>query len=220
MKVGIFGDSFAANRIGNDTKSWVDIIAEKYKVTNYAQAGTSLFYSISLFEQYQHTFDKVIFVVTSPGRILLDNFNNKSLSISGLGHSESLISRTTDLVELKTLHAVCDYYLYVQNYNFEKYVHRLMTEQIKRTRPDTVLIPAGDKLDDIFVGASMCDIETKENNAWGGERVIDTRHCHMTAENNAIFAIKVEEWLNGKPVQINLDDFVTPMNREFYLNNE
>ena len=218
MKIGIFGDSYAANRIENDTKSWVDIIAEKYEVTNYASAGTSLFYSMSIFEQYQHRFDKVIFVVTSPGRLLLDNANNRSLSIAGLRDCETKIENTSNPFELKILHAVRDYYIYVQNYNFNKYVHRLMIEKIKRIRPDTVLIPASlEKFDDIFSGASMCDIELKENNAWGIGGIIDYRHCHMTAENNAIFATKVEEWLNGKPVQINLDDFVTPMNREFYL---
>ena len=39
----------------------------------------------------------------------------------------------------------------------------------------------------------------------------------MTAENNAIFADKVEEWINGAPVYINVDDFVAPANKEFYL---
>lgn len=38
-----------------------------------------------------------------------------------------------------------------------------------------------------------------------------------TAENNAIFASKVDEWISGSPVYINVDDFVTPTNKEFYL---
>jgi hypothetical protein len=69
----------------------------------------------------------------------------------------------------------------------------------------------------------MLYIYAKENTAWNlaGETVIeeynDIRNCHMTTENNVIFADKADKWINGEPVHINLDDFVTTTNKDFYL---
>ena len=38
----------------------------------------------------------------------------------------------------------------------------------------------------------------------------DIRHCHMTPQNNLIFANMVKEWLLGNPFVFSLDKFVIP----------
>ena len=244
MKIGIFGDSFATNFIpeieaeSNTTASWVDIIAGKFETTNYARSGSSLYYSMTHFEKHQSKFDKLIFVITNPGRILLstERYSGDKLintSIAGIRHCENRLNRLkhelsnthksspSHLHELTVMQAIMDYYLYVQNDEFDMYIQRLMIQQIKKIRPDTLLIPgARNSFADSVVIPTLIDIQIKENEFWEIQHhdlKKDIRHCHMTAENNAILAVKIEEWLNGVPVQINLDDFATPSNKEFYL---
>jgi len=210
MKIGIFGDSYASNVENNSTLSWVDLLQEKYTVVNHASSGTSLFFSLMLFEKYQDNFDKIIFVVTCPGRILLDNtscLDSDARSITGLRNCEYKIATLKlSQKEMTVYNAVKDYFLYVQNSQFDSYVHNLMVEEIKRKRPDAILIPS---FRDSFNGVtvSMRDIQQKED----GMNYIqeDKRHCHMSENNNKIFAAKVEEWLHGKLVSIELDDFIT-----------
>jgi hypothetical protein len=67
----------------------------------------------------------------------------------------------------------------------------------------------------------MCDIQLKENLAWGitDHAKTDVRNSHMTIRNNEIFAEKVIDWLNGGVAEINLDDFISPSMEEkaFYF---
>jgi hypothetical protein len=208
MKVGVFGDSYASNVEGNSTLSWVELLGKKYNVTNYSSSGTSLFFSMQLFEEYQAKYDKIIFLVTCPGRILLDEtscVNQGARSITGLRNCEYKIdSLDLSQEDLTVYNAVKDYFLYVQNAEYDSYVHNLMVEEIKRKRPDTILIPS---FKDSFNGVtnSMRDVQEKED----GMNYVqeDSRHCHMSETNNKIFASKVEEWLAGIPVSINLDDY-------------
>lgn len=210
MKIGIFGDSYASNVQNNSTLSWVDLLQENHTVVNYAVSGTSLYFSLMLFEKNQSNFDKIIFVVTCPGRILLDNFLNLPLglrSITGLRNCEyKMDTLNLSQEELAVYTAVRDYFLYVQNAEYDSYVHNLMVDEIKRKRPDTILIPS---FKDSFngVSVSMRDIQAKEDDMNYVQE--DSRHCHMSEANNKIFAAKVQEWLAGNPVNINLDDFTT-----------
>jgi len=210
MNIGIFGDSYASNTADNPTLSWVDWLRTKYTVTNYAVSGTSLFFSLMLFEKNQADFDRIIFVVTCPGRILLDDsscLGSGARSITGLRNCEYKIN-TLDLSkeELTVYNAVKDYFLYVQNSQFDSYVHNLMVEEIKRKRPDVILIPS---FKDSFngVSVSMRDIQEKEDGMIYVQE--DTRHCHMSESNNKMFASKVEDWLAGNPVRIDIDDYTT-----------
>jgi hypothetical protein len=208
MKIGVFGDSYASNVEDNSTLSWVDILGKKYDVVNYSSSGTSLFFSMQLFEEHQKKYDKIIFLVTCPGRILLDEtscINQGARSITGLRNCEYKIS-TLDLSKEATIvfNAVKDYFLYVQNSQFDSYVHNLMVEEIKRKRPDVILIPSfKDSFNDVAM--SVRDIQEKED----GMNYVqeDRRHCHMSEINNKTFASKVEKWLAGSPVDINLDDY-------------
>ena len=221
MRIGIFGDSYSANTENNNTKSWTDHLKEKHDVVNYSVSGSSLFFSLRLFENNHALYDKIIFVVTCPGRWLLDDnsaVREKLKLITGLRNCEfKMNTLSLSIEELTVYKAVKDYFLHVQNTQFDNYVHNLMVEEIKRKRPDVILIPS---FIDSFnnVTASIRDIQAKEDKAWGVEYVQeDTRHCHMTEENNKIFASKVEKWLDGEQVNIDINDYVTPPNKEFYI---
>jgi hypothetical protein len=205
----------------NPTPGWPDILAKKYNVENSSQPGSSLYYSVDLFLRKQTMFDKIIFIATDVGRLTLSTLNMRKKFIPNHHNAVALKEVfKNDTIFLKTLDAAIGYFEYIQNVNYDKLVHNLMLEEVKRVRPDAIVLEAfgSPNFDSIF------QIQLKEEIAWNYSPIVssfnDRRNCHMTVENNAIFAEKVEEWLHGAPVKINLDDFVTPMNKEFYLKNE
>lgn len=247
IKIAVFGDSFADRCYPNKTLSWVDHLAKKYSVDNYAVSGSSLYYSISKFQEHHSQYDKVLFVVTTLGRILLPkhscfegDFDHERCLTSlwstdfFVNEYENMLAQPNSVIsdyeknkikqKIIIWKAAEDYFKYISNPAYDEYVHRLMLNDIIPTRPDTILIPAFSKnfIKDKRV-FSMHDIQMKENIAWGINPAIsyrsDIRNCHLTAENNEIFAQKAEEWINGAPVTINLDDFVNPSmeSRKFYI---
>lgn len=88
MKILIAGDSFAAEW-PNATKGWVNLLANRYEVTNLAQAGVSEY---KIYKQLSsvnlNTFDCIIVSHTSPSRI---HTRNHPLHTSGFHKDCDLI---------------------------------------------------------------------------------------------------------------------------------
>jgi len=82
MKIAVFGDSF-----GDDYNlwpdpylgvgpSWIDYLRnQNIEIDNYSCGGASLFYGYQRFISTYQKYDKVIFLVTSPGRISVPKGN-------------------------------------------------------------------------------------------------------------------------------------------------
>ena len=73
MKIAIFGCSYTHGlpEIENGI-SWVKILSTKYpniQFDNYAFMGSSVLFQINLFKQLKFKYDKIIFQITTPGRI-------------------------------------------------------------------------------------------------------------------------------------------------------
>jgi hypothetical protein len=223
MKIGVFGDSFAALQ-RNTTLSWVDILAEKYSVTNHAIVGSNLYYSVEEFKKHHSNYDKIIFIVTQPGRLRASKVLPLDIDQQFIQRFIFNFSHGLEASKYQKLawEAANQYYLYLQDINHDRYIHNLMLKDIKEIRPDIILIPG---FLDSWYGAdhAMFRIVLKENTAWdlGQSTIIenykDLRNCHMIAENNFIFAEKAKQWLSGQPVYINLDEFVTTTDKDFYL---
>lgn len=230
MKIGIFGDSFAKLKF-NPTLAWYEILAQKYDVTNYGWPGSTMFYSVEHFKRHHHEYDKVIYIITQPGRIQFSEDIAEDLSESFIPSNSQLafleyreLQKTYPNNErLKTIAAAHYYFLYLQNWNYEVYIQELMVQDIMAMRSDTILIDGFPQSRPTSTATNNLQaISDKEADYWGynGQRPTpekDIRNCHFTVENNEIFAGKVEEWLNGKSVHINPDEFVTPNNKEFYI---
>jgi hypothetical protein len=226
MKIGVFGDSFASPSKLNPSPSWLDILSAEYDITNFAIEGSNLFYSAEQIKKVHEDYDKLILVVTQPGRLKISNWipvdSIKDKFITGK-FDYKFLNKNNSSITASYLEAGNQYYTYLQDTTYDNYVHDLIIKDICNTRPDVILIPAFlDSWIDIK-GYSMHHIFLKENTAWNLDwkatiaQFTDTRNCHMIAENNQIFATKAKEWLNGKHVHINLDDFVTTTNKDFYL---
>jgi len=225
MKIGVFGDSFAILKL-NPTPTWVDILSEKYDVTNYAVTGSNLYYSINEIKKHHDQYDKIILVVTEPGRLKVADHIPLGLSqqfINGPLDQKYIHRKSLNEYERLVWEAANQYYSCLQDDDYERYIHNLMLTEIKTIRPDIVLIPAFLNSWYNVSGGTMIYIYHKENTAWNFDsttvvtQYTDNRNCHMTAENNAIFANKVEKWLDGELVYIDLNDFVTTTDKDFYL---
>lgn len=230
MKIAVFGDSFACRIPYNKTPSWVDLLSMQHDVTNFAEQGSSLFYSLRLFLESQSNFDKVIFVITTPGRLHLEgplHLDKMDQFVAGLASVEFKLANLEKkqhkhFFKYRLFNALKEYYALIQNTDYDRHVHYLMVNEIKSIRPDAILIPtAATSMSDYKGQYTMDDISKYEISAWdstvGDIRPRDTRNSHMTVENNEIFFKHVLRWLDGQSVVIDLKNFVQPMNKEFYF---
>ena len=226
MKIGVFGDSFASPSELNPSPNWLDILSTDYNITNYALQGSNLYFSVDLIKKNHLEYDKIILVVTSPGRLKIANWipvdrpeDRFIISITDY----RFLNKNYDTITASYLEAGNQYYTYLQDITYDSYIHNLMIKDVCSLRSDIILIPAFlDSLLDVK-GYSMHHIFLKENTAWNLDwkatisQFTDVRNCHMISENNQIFATKAKEWIDGKPVHIDLNDFVTTTNKDFYL---
>ena len=214
MKIGIFGDSFAARpsnaHVPKDKTFWVDVIGQVHNVDNFGKAGTNLYWSYNLFKENYHKFDLVIFVVTGFGRYYIPNadhhtvkhaFNiaqienlltNGKPGISKSGEDDSYSDH--DLTILKTLR---DYKLYVEDDIQSAVFHELLLDKIKSIAPNVILIPSWtgclDPLKEVheidlgyngLLDVSLIDMNYCEISFQTITN--DKRFAHMSPENNMI----------------------------------
>jgi hypothetical protein len=231
-KLAVFGDSFAYSTMHEDEVGrrimWTDVLKEKYDVTNYGRAGSNLYFSYTEFLKNQHLYDYVVLVITGPGRLLIPkdslyepHQDTHFRFLCNYHTAEQHLKEIKNLPEhkhtVRVIEAARDYFLYIQDLEYEICIHKLLIKEILNVRPTTILIPA-------FVNSwvdgpynwHMFQIMKKEHQAWGFDDIVpdekykDYRTCHMTEENNIIFANVVSRWIEGEPINLNLDEFVTP----------
>lgn len=227
IKIGIYGDSFGAGFAHKISKSmqdhvayigdsWVEILSKTYQVTNYCEFSSSLVHSANTFVNTHHLYDKVMFLVTCPGRITMGFPNDRQplphfISYDSAKRWESIAKKDGWLTELNS---VINYYLYVYSPEYEKLIHQSLVDKIKSIRDDVIVIPNfHDSFEHIHCN-TLDDIFNMENTEWQVSYPIfdyDLRKCHLTKENNEILASHAVKWLNGDKVVINVDDFVKPL---------
>ena len=240
IKLAIFGDSFAhdtgpqwLDKWADIGPSWIDHLqyTNKYSITNFAISGTSIYWSKKLFDQHHTNFDKIIFVVTFPSRrITFDKlpegckqtattFYNAASVFNIIENKKQFNSY--NLIEKTFLMAVRDYYLYIQNDHFDNTMHSLILDDIKKQRPDAILIPAFPSsipsLDESG-SSTLLDISQKDTLYFGLGEIMpnsaelhDARKCHMNEENHKILADQMIKFLQGDLVYLNKNDFVNPV---------
>lgn len=230
MKIGIFGDSYAVDKKLNPTDSWIDVLRKHFEVEVYAEPASSLFFSVSNFKQHNQKYDKNIFIVTMPGRIKIsDRVPILQRHVAGIPNTDwhlERVKKENSPVTFKVYQAVLDYYNYIQDDLFDDYVHSLMLEDIKTINQNTIFIPA---FKNSFPGkntiTSLFDVYLKENKKFNihsfSLNLEDIRNCHMTYENNLILGNKIVNCIKtGVDLELVLDDFVEPDNKEFYIKEQ
>lgn len=237
MKIGIYGDSFGSGFAFNVSQSgkqylsyigldWTEILASKYAVTNYSAFSSSLVYSADLLKSTHQLYDKVILLVTHPGRVTMGfpSENQPTPHFVNYEYSKLWYDRAKKEKWLTELNSVLDYYIYIYQEDHVNLIHNSLVDYCKKLRPDIMLVPNFNNSFENIVGNTLTDVFAMENTAWNIEYPIfeyDMRKCHMTKENNEILANLAVKWLNGDSVILDVNDFVKPvLSKEFYIFEE
>lgn len=150
-KLAIYGDSFTDPYIIDDESihlkntAWVNLLKSDYDVTLYGKAGSSIYYSFSLFKKTYHLYDKILFLPTSHTRwpVAIDN-NRFYPGLSTVTQDINTLSLLRNTFRTnKQLHALKGFYQYLLTESMEESMKdwsRLMINDIKHTRSDTVFI--------------------------------------------------------------------------------
>jgi hypothetical protein len=231
MKIAVFGDSFAGTIIDVNA-AWPDMIGGRYTLQNFAEGGTSLYWSIEKLIEKHEDFDTILFFVTSPGRIQIakqiipPNDPVEFSYISGFTDACFKLNRINTFpragIELEfwknAYQAGVDYYKFFHSEKKEIFLHQLLVDKIKDIRPDTIIINSftAEKI-------GINEIYKMENLAWDitpeeiNKIYYDKRSCHMTAKNNEIFSKEIESYLLGSresDFEIRLEKFAAPTSEE------
>ena len=240
----ILGDSFAHTREELPEfsgKAWTKLLEEgnDYRVMNRAIGGSSLYYSYIEFNLLHQEFDKVMLVITQPGRLYCPIIGETNRLHTSSSHHTGVFwieqnkdrikkEQSHNIAAIKQLDAIRDYFLYLLDWEKDKEMNQLMLEDIKRKRPDIVLVPAFqaswktlprptswlDQISDMEMkhyGITHDDLNRKNGQA-------DCRKCHMSERNNQILFEKSLKWLKGEPVEFDISEFEIPTEpREKYF---
>jgi hypothetical protein len=227
MKIGIFGDSFADDRtmwvehFKDVGPSWIDYLRDQnIEIDNYAFGGSGLYFSYEKFISNFQKYDKIIFLVTSPGRISLPDKDGKYSHWYGPAMVEKDLATCFDYNKKVRLNAVRDYFMYVKNDKFDNLVHDLLIENISKKHDSMLMIPSfiysriRSPMPFIKISefeAAFCNLTDVLPHSQGLQ---DARKCNICEENNLMVAEEVFNWV--KTYKFNLDPkkFNTPT-REF-----
>lgn len=217
MKIAIFGDSYAAS---TGPTSWGSLLStmNNCEVKNFAVRGTSLFYSYLKFIENYKNFDIVIFLVTAPGRLY-----HAEQSIPNLFSAEYRLKNGPHSPEVEVLiKASVEYYLHLQNSEFDNFVHLSIIEKIvklsKENSKKLIMLPSMGETknmeimphsgQDFFVDWINIEERNYFNIPHHGMSYERTRlQNHITDTNNLVFARLLTRIVNGEEFKIDRTDF-------------
>lgn len=218
MKIAIYGDSFGANPIGVKDyslypyikESWWEILATKYNIKNFCEWSASLLFSLDQFISTHENYDKVIFLVTHPGRITVKDTTTYRHFVN---YEYSTFWRKTAKEQgwNDLLDAVLSYYKYIQNDNVEKLQHQSYLSHLKSVRKDIHLIPCFRH--SFNTQFSLCDIFDKEQAYWNVKydvNKLDIRKGHLTNNNHEILASIFEKTIQYNVFNPTIEMFKNP----------
>jgi len=204
--LAIFGDSFSDPRWTENSwyKSWPELLADKYDVTNFSLSGTSMWWSYKQFKENYNKFDQCIFVPTMPGRVHIESLDRH------LNFNETTWPKWfgMNFGEL--------WFKYFYSKEREECFQELMIKEIFLT-PNTLVIPAfaesiagtnGDTEWTLCHYADMEIIHYGMKHAGDNER----RKCHLSTENNQMIFNKIITALStgANRLQLSKEDYVVP----------
>lgn len=218
MKIAIYGDSFGTDPIGVKDyslypyveKSWWEMLSQKYQVTNYCEWSASLLFSLDQFIKTHQNYDKVIFLVTHPRRISL-NDNGKFRHF--VNYEYSTLWKQTAKKEgwSNILDAVLNYFKYIEDESYSNLQHNSYLNYIKTIRSDITLIPCfEDSFENNFC---LFDIFNLEQQHWKIDydvAKLDIRKGHLTNPNHKLLYKIFDNLIQTGKFDANIEMFTQP----------
>lgn len=219
MKIGLFGDSFACKEMRthkkyaghsgfkNIGKPWFEYLP--YDITSFGESGSDLYYSYNLYLKNRHKFDKNIFIATSPGRLSIKNLENQYLH-----YNSHVVSRKHKIKAGGVKDSVIGYFTYIFDDDKEESICNLIKKDISQDK-DCLLVEG-------FGPNGLVSLFYMENKIWNitfkdnhNPSLTDFRYCHMTEQNNIIFAKQIQDCIdNNNQYVFDLKKFAEPRMEE------
>lgn len=198
--VGVFGDSFTDTDDDQSYTTW----ASRY--TSYGKNGSDIYYSYLQFLEHHEKHDKIIFAVTDYNRHSRV-YNDEWKHFSDPSTLEMRLKWAETYEDIKVYETMFNLFKYVisNNNSRELGIAKVLINEIKRIRPDTLFIrlfentPGPDVLyllkisklekGDIHIG------DWRDKSYYG---MVDNRLQHLTRESHEVITNEIEKaWANG-----------------------
>lgn len=212
MRVAIFGDSWGDVRssyvLQKDQDPWVVTLGKKYDITNFCEAGSSVYFSTENFLEHYKNFDKVIFLISDCARRYLPEHSGIQSGPEILRHIKfnspemlrESVEQTTRNKEIQL--AIELYYRYIENDKQDKYYHQLILNDIQSKLPPDKLLMLEycyyiSKKEDMYYQSLGYDVNL----------FMERKNCHMTHTNNHRMAELIDQWLtNPESVKLTINN--------------
>ena len=177
---------------GQKYKSWTRYL----NADVYAHSGSDIYYSYNQFINNHQSYDKCIFVITSPYRF--SSFaTNEWLHCASIDDAIEKVEFSSDRETKQYFTTLTKFFkdILYKDLKRSDVINQALLDNIKFIKPDTIFINAYPDLKLVY------DLELKGWNTTHEEsqdytKYFDLRHCHMTNENNKILADFVENNIN------------------------
>jgi len=237
MKILIAGDSFAQcddmNSQFENTKSWCVKLRDitGYSFTNIAAGGSSLLYTYKQLKYMNNLneYDKIIVMITTPGRISF-NIDNTKFSKHFVNYSWVLHEISKSKTEVDPVaNAAKLYYEYIYDEELDLIAHYEYVDQIRnRIAKDKLLLiktteeSYHSNFDNNIIMNKIGGFELKnffhlligDNRNQFVENYINHAN-HMTDANNTLFAMHIKNLLEGSKEPFDYDKVITMDQSEF-----
>lgn len=223
-KIGIFGDSFGDKATGvaetETSKAWSSYICQEFDADNHCASGSSFYYSANLFLKTHHMYDKIIFLITLPGRIEVAKPFSEDIMpnrISNFDHATSLVEELSignGHLNDKIYQTAVNYFLYFHNFEQDCFFQYAAIDKLKNIRKENILFlpcffQSVDELDrknnELFQISSLDETNSTLKKIG---RMNDCRHSHFNDQNNIIFAKNIKNWILNGVWDFNIHDYV------------
>lgn len=198
--VGVFGDSFT-DTVGAQTyTTW----ASRY--TSYGKNGSDIYYSYLQFLEHHEKHDKIIFAVTDYNRHSRV-YNDEWKNFSDPNTLEMRLKWAETYEDIKVYETMFNLFKYVisNNNSRELNIAKVLINEIKRIRPDTLFIRLFENTPgpDVLYLLKISKLEKGDINIgdWRDKSyygMVDIRLQHLTRESHEVITNEIEKaWANG-----------------------
>jgi hypothetical protein len=230
MKVGVFGCSFASERVlfsayknykylEDFGKPWAWYLQDRYKswkIKNFSVPGSCFYYSYKKYLENRDEFDKIIFVCTDHSRISRMSNTHEGYVLAAPNIDSAIAKEKLHNGEEKLFFkSAINYFAHMQDVEKDKIIYNLIYEDIKKD-PKVFRINAFPYV--IDTEDNLYKIQWKETatvfdnyNIWEYQKkgIIDMRYNHLTGDNNRILAKEISRQINAgcKELKVDINKF-------------
>jgi len=210
--------------IYKDRYFWHDYLQEKgHEVIDFALGGTDIYYSYFQWKYNHQVCDKCIFVVTSPYRYSIRDKKKVTgkderkywHAVTCYDDAKEKVDNSTNLIDKRLAEAFLKYYreIQIRDRHRQQIFNKLMLEDIKRQRPNTLFIPAISETEPCLNNIYAQEVEKAEIDPC---ETFDLRLGHLTSQNQYLLGKQVYNAIEKgvKEFVVNLDDY------DFNFSNE